>query len=230
MLGKHLRDEISARADGEDPGLPDDEIDRHIARCSSCREFAESIDVLRARTGMIGAMDRPDISRRVVTSIGRDNRRRASAAIRWLLGACAVVLIAVAVPDLIGSGSAGHDLRHIAAFRLAYAVGLLGVVARPARARTMFYVSVVLVCALVTTSVADLIRGGLDLMSESLHLVQIVTAGLLWVLSRPVRIEDAATPEVEPTVSTGRPSRAGADRVLHLIVDDTPVSGDDPDL
>lgn len=197
MNGRHLRDEISARADGEDPGVSDAEIEQHLATCSSCREFAETTDALRRRLMMVEPPRVRDRSREMVESIGRDERRRSSTVIRSLLAGCALVMIAVSVPNFFSGEATEHSLRHIAAFRLAYGAGLLGVVARPARARTMFHVSVVLVIALVSTTVVDLFTGDLELLPESLHLVQVLTALLLWRLTRP-DAGDATRDPVEP--------------------------------
>lgn len=204
MSGNHLRDEISARADGEDPGLSDEEIDAHLESCESCRAFAETVHDLRRRMSLVPMPDVSDRSRQVVDSIVRDERRRSSTVIRAALAGCALIVIGVAVPDFISTQAAAHSLRHIAAFRLAYGAGLLGVVARPARARTMFYVSIVLVIALVSTSVVDAVRDGLDLVTESLHLVQVLAAILLWLLARPRPAEpDAVSGPGFPDPSDG---------------------------
>src|SRR5512133_3877924 len=40
------REALSARLDGEDAGVPDDEIDAHLAWCSDCAEWAEAAAVL----------------------------------------------------------------------------------------------------------------------------------------------------------------------------------------
>lgn len=185
MSGKHFRDEISARADGEDPGVPDEEIDAHLSRCESCRDFARTTAELRRHLEATVLPAVPDHGRDVVGSIGRDERRRSSTSIRWLLTICALVVIAVAIPAFFSTEITDHSMRHIAAFRIAYGAGLLGVVIRPARARTMFHVSVVLVVALASTTLVDLFTDGLELAPESLHLVQVLTAVLLWMLARP---------------------------------------------
>lgn len=220
MSGKHLRDEISARADGEDPGIPDEEIEAHIATCESCRRFAESTEKLRDRLAMVREIDPPDMSRTLISSIGRHERRRHSVLIRWLLAGCALIMIAVAIPDFVSTTEGAHTLRHISAFRVAYAVGLLGVVARPARARTMFYISVVLVVALVSTSLVDLIRNDLDPLPESLHLVQVVAAVLLWIISRPRSDGIDTSAEGPPPDGVDPPGSRPPTPGLHLVSDD----------
>jgi predicted anti-sigma-YlaC factor YlaD len=35
-----IREALSARLDGENPGLPDDDIDAHLGGCESCRAWA----------------------------------------------------------------------------------------------------------------------------------------------------------------------------------------------
>ena len=74
--------------------------------------------------------------------------------VRALLAVVAVEIIVVSVPALLGDEQATspHAARHLGAFAVAYGVGLLVVVARPARARTMLPVAAVLAGALVISA------------------------------------------------------------------------------
>lgn len=180
-----FRDAISARADEEDGGISDEALEEHLSGCVSCREFSDATHNLRRRLGIYDATAVPDISRNVVANVAREDRRRSSPAIRWLLAVIAVQIIVLAVPDFLAGGSSSHSLRHVGAFSMAYAVGLLGVVVRPARARTMLGVAVVLVAALAATTAVDVFRGNVSLPTETVHLLEVGSAVLLWVLTRP---------------------------------------------
>jgi predicted anti-sigma-YlaC factor YlaD len=70
---------LSARIDGEDPGLPDGELNAHLAVCADCRGWQQRAHVVTRRTRLGGAfLDRdltpavlaaltgPDIDARVV--------------------------------------------------------------------------------------------------------------------------------------------------------------------
>jgi predicted anti-sigma-YlaC factor YlaD len=47
------REAISARIDGEDPGLPDDALDAHLVGCTACRSWRQTARAVtrRARIG-----------------------------------------------------------------------------------------------------------------------------------------------------------------------------------
>ncbi|MBS1838704.1 MAG: hypothetical protein JST64_13510 [Actinobacteria bacterium] len=140
---------------------------------------------MRVRWGAHDTSSVPDSSRAVVKRMAWEDRRRSSAAVRWLLAVSAIAIIAGAVPDFLSSDPHGHAVRHVGAFSLAYAAGLLLVALRPARARTMLHVGVVLVAALAATTAYDVVRGDVTLFGESAHLVEAASVVLLWVLARP---------------------------------------------
>lgn len=179
------RDAVSARVDGEDPGLPDTEIDAHLASCPSCEAFDAAARRMRRRLALYDTDAVPDASRRVVKRTGAEDRRRTTPVLRWLLAAVAVGIIVIAVPDFLSTDPHAHSLRHVGAFSLAYAAGLILVAVRPARARTMLHVAFVLGGALVATTALDVARGSVTLFGESVHLLEITSAVLLWGLSRP---------------------------------------------
>jgi hypothetical protein len=54
MQCDRFREAISARIDGEDPGLPDGALDVHLGVCAGCRAWQERAHVVtrRARVGM----------------------------------------------------------------------------------------------------------------------------------------------------------------------------------
>lgn len=120
-----------------------------------------------------------DLAGRVVRSVRAADREGVGIP-RALLGVVAVQIIGFAFVDLLATGSDAHGSRHLGAFAIAYAVGLLGVVWRPARARTMLPVAVVLVAALTITAIVDIVRGDAPLVGEALHLSELVSVGVIW--------------------------------------------------
>jgi protein SCO1 len=75
-----ISEAISARADHEDPGVEADVIDRHLATCPACAEFADGIEELRRRMGVVPTGVVPDLGSRIMAAIpeGPAPRRRFS--------------------------------------------------------------------------------------------------------------------------------------------------------
>lgn len=130
----------------------------------------------------------PDLSARIMKAVAFADRSSRWLVVRTLLATIAIYSIAVSVVTLVvadDSGAGLHGARHIGAFTLAYGAGLLVVVARPARARTMLPVAVTLGLALVITAVVDVIDGQVPFVNEALHIPELVSVLLVWLLSVP---------------------------------------------
>ena len=95
----------------------------------------------------------------------------------------AVQIVVLAVPELLGS-FANHGSRHLGSFSIAYAIALVVVAARPARAPTVLPVALVLVAALGVTAVADAARGSVAWLGEVSHAPELLSLLLLWSLAR----------------------------------------------
>ena len=136
-----------------------------------------------------------DLSREVARATARADRARHAPLVRGALLAVALVIIGLSVPPLLGdgaTGSASHDARHVGAFAIAYAVGLVVVAIRPARARTMLPVAGVLTLALAITAVFDVSAGTIPLLREVVHVPELLSVALVWVLATPGRVPDPA--------------------------------------
>jgi predicted anti-sigma-YlaC factor YlaD len=182
------REAISAIVDGEDPGIDARLVAAHLDRCPECCGFQAIVEEQR-RSSRIGAA-RPgdDVARRVTSVVAVADRASRSRTVRVLLGVVAVEIIVFSLPALVAGhrdGSTVHDGRHLAAFTMAYGVGLLVVVARPARARTMLPVAAVLAGALLITAIVDLADGAVPLVGEAQHLADVVSVALIWLLTAP---------------------------------------------
>ncbi len=91
-----FREAISARADREDPDLPEDLLAAHLERCADCRSFADGVEAQRRRHRLRPAEAVPDLTERVLAGIpvGRPPRARPR---RWAaIGAAATVVMAAA--------------------------------------------------------------------------------------------------------------------------------------
>lgn len=189
---------LSAIADGEDPGIDLRLIEAHLARCSECDAFAVAIDGSRRRTVVRPAAPMPDLSRRVSKLNALADRASRWGVVRALLVVVAIETIVVSLPLLFtGDGLVdGHDSRHLGAFTIAYAVALLVVAVRPARARTVLPVAAVLAGALLITAVVDLFRGVVPLVNEATHIPELISVVLLWLLAVPAPRRRATSPDL----------------------------------
>ena len=200
------RDAISAIADGERPGLDPRLVDAHVARCPECAAFRENVHRL-ARAGLQPAAPMPDLSRTVVRSARLADRLSVWWVLRLGLLVVAAQIAVFAVPALLfgSSGDAGeHAARHLGSFALAYAIGLVVVATRPARARGMLPLALALAGCLLATAVVDVIRGASPIISEIAHLPELFGLVLVWLLAAgPTR--RAPAPRDEPAPVPSRP-------------------------
>lgn len=107
---------------------------------------------------------------------------------RGLLAVVALEILVSSLPALVLGDeldTSAHSARHLGAFTVAYAVGLLVVVLRPARARTMLPVAAVLAGALAVTAIVDLAEGRVPLTGEAQHLPELLSVVLIWVIAVP---------------------------------------------
>jgi predicted anti-sigma-YlaC factor YlaD len=206
-----VRVAMSARLDGEEPGLPAVAIEAHLAGCTACGAWQDGAD--RVTRTVRAPTPAPDLSDQIMAAVAADpliaaDQARAAAVAeahgRWQILRIAVALaavtqIALALPTLVGSflGTelSPHASREMASFDIAVAVGFLLAAWRPVRARAYVPVALVLAGCLAATSGVDLLRGVTGITHEMGHLVAAVQAVLLWALGRADRTE-----RIRPTV------------------------------
>ena len=201
------RDAISARLDGEEPGIDPALVDAHLARCGHCRAFAADAAAARPAQRIGVAAPVPDLSNRVRHAVAASDRAGHWSIVRALLVVVAAEIIAFSLPALIlgdEQDTAAHAARHLGAFTAAYGVGLLVVAIRPARARTMLPVTVVLAGALCITAVVDMVYGRVPLIGEAQHLPELLSVVLVWLLAVPapapsLRVSGARGPVTKPS-------------------------------
>lgn len=185
---------ISAVADGEDPGVDVRLVDAHLRRCRDCRAFRRAVDATgRAETPGTA----PNLSDRLAAGVAAADRASRPGWLRAALAVLAAQILVLSVVPLFTGGdtaSPSHDVRHVGAFSVAYAVGLLLVVARPARARTLVPVAVTLAVAMAVAAFADILGGRIEPLSEIRHVPELLSLSVLMLLSppRPGRTENAS--------------------------------------
>jgi predicted anti-sigma-YlaC factor YlaD len=191
MSCTRIRHAISARLDGEDPGLDPEVVDAHLGSCAGCQRFAESAARLHRSTRLGPAPDVPDLTPTILAAIGEDAtaapRADTQLALRWVLVALALVQIGVAVPALLLGSDAGlpvHAARHIGSFDVAVAVGFLFAAWRPTRIPGLLPVVAALVACLVGSSLLDVASGNTAAFGEAQHVVEFAGLAALWLLSR----------------------------------------------
>ena len=190
MSCTHIRHAISARLDGEDPGVENAVIDTHLETCGECREFMVSAARLHRSTRVAPAPAMPDLTPAILAAIGDDASapdQDTQLALRWVLAILAVVQIGVAVPALILGSDAGlpvHAARHLGSFDIAVAVGFLFAAWRPARIPGLLPVVAALVACLVASSLLDVVAGNTGALGEAHHATEFAGLAVLWLLSR----------------------------------------------
>lgn len=170
------REALSARLDGESGPVGSDELDRHLAGCASCRTYAAVLTDLHRRVRVAPAEPVPDLTADVLAAVGAPRRVRDLRAVLALTG---IVQLAIAVPLLV-SGS--HATREAAVFELALAIGFLFASWRPRQAAGLIPVTAAMAVLVLVVAAVDVVAGQATLVAESTHLLQVVGAGMLWVL------------------------------------------------
>jgi predicted anti-sigma-YlaC factor YlaD len=182
------RDALSAIADGEQADIDERLVAAHVARCAGCRAYKETIESSPSIARPAPSSDMPDMSKAISKLAAAADRAGHWSILRVVLAVVAVQVIAFALPALLlgeEHGVATHAARHLGAFGVSYGVALMVVVVRPARARSILPVALVLAGAQVLGAIVDLATGRIPLVGEAQHLPQIISVFLIWFLAVP---------------------------------------------
>lgn len=184
------RDAISARLDGEDPGVAAGRIDEHLETCPACMGFATDAESLHRVVRIAPADPVPDLTPRILHAIGEaEPMRRRERVLRGGLAAVAIVQIMLAVPALLLGDDAGlpvHAARHLGSFDVALAIGFLFAAWRPSQVRGLLPVATALVACVVATSTLDIVERHAALLSETHHVPELLGLVFSYLLVHPL--------------------------------------------
>jgi predicted anti-sigma-YlaC factor YlaD len=190
MRCSRFREAVSARLDGENPGVPTGRVDSHLADCPECRDWAMAAGSLPALTEAPVERSTPDPG--VLAALLAEARpgREALLTIReWrmALAVIAIIQLGTAWPGVITGGHASVHISHeLTSWDVGLAVGFLFLAWRPSRAWGALPLVALLVACLTGASVLDLVSGEHLLGREAVHLLEVAGLGCLWVLARRV--------------------------------------------
>jgi predicted anti-sigma-YlaC factor YlaD len=185
------REAVSARLDGESPGLPAGELDAHLDACPACAAWARQAELVTRRARLAPAPDVPDLTATVLAALPRElpgaaaaaRARLAAAALRLALLAVGVAQAAFAWPSL-ATGTAAmsapvHMAHETGAWSLGVAAAFLAVAAAPRLAAGALPFLGTFTALLVPVTLADLGAGQVHADRAAVHLL--LLAGLVLV-------------------------------------------------
>ncbi len=185
-----VREALSARLDGEAPGLADATIDAPVAACPGCAAWHDEVATLHGMVRVREADPVPDLTAAILATAPVTRRTPAVEPVstaRWALFVVALTQLVLAAPALVLGEDAGatvHVARELGAFDVALAVGLLVAAWQPARAWGLLPVVAALGLVMGGTAVLDVARGSATSLGEAHHLLDLAGVGLLWWLAR----------------------------------------------
>jgi predicted anti-sigma-YlaC factor YlaD len=182
-------------ADGEDAGIDERLVAAHVGRCAECQSYERLIERSANPPAASAAATMPDLSKAISKFNAAADRAAHWSVLRIVLAIVAAQVIVFALPALVLGEEHGvetHAARHLGAFGVAYGVALFVVVARPARARSILPVALVLAGAQLLGAIVDLATGRIPLVGEARHLPQVISVFLIWFLAVPSTSRDGA--------------------------------------
>lgn len=248
------REAISARIDGEDPGVPDGALEAHLAGCAACRDWQQRAHVMTRRARLGGTFLDRDLTDRVLPAFpAATGGRRLRLGLRLALLTVALVQLSITVPLLIlghDHDAGGHAAHELGSFDLALAVAFAVGAIRPRLSSGLAWTCGIAAVGLAGTAIADLIGGQAIGADEAQHLIAVAGAALLLWQARALGTgtigagtADAtdwtfgtrSSPAADPgTISQFEarprsPRRGGAARVSAPDPSATPPATDPPD-
>jgi predicted anti-sigma-YlaC factor YlaD len=204
------REAISARIDGEDPGLPGNVIQAHLASCAECRDWQQRAHEVTRRARLGGPFLEHDLTAQVLAAVGPvhagrrppgQGRRMAQ---RAGLAVITLAQLAITVPLLIlghDHGAGTHAAHELGSFDLALAIAFAVGAIRPALSAGLAWPCGVAAAGLVSTAIADLIGGQTFGADEAQHLIAAAGAALLFWQARTISTRTAG-----PALATAWPA------------------------
>lgn len=180
-----VRDLISAAVDDATTDADDDAVEAHVATCAGCATYRSRVTDLARSTRMRPVGNDAQFVAQVMER-ARPARLGRGAWLRPALAWCGLVIAAQSLrPLLFGDvdGAATHVARHVGASTLALAVGLLYVAWRPHRAYGLLPFVGALFATMTVGAFLDVTSGERAIMSEVVHLSELVGLVLVWMIA-----------------------------------------------
>ena len=183
MECRRAREAISARIDGEDPGMPVEALTAHLAGCPACTDWQQRAHTMTRRTRLGGPfLDRDLTASVLAVSLPVHGPRRHELAQRAGLVAVALAQLAITVPLLVlgHDHDAGmHAAHELGSFNLALAIAFAIGAIRPALSAGLAWPCGIAAAGLAGTAIADLFGGQTIGADEAQHLIAVFGAVLL---------------------------------------------------
>jgi predicted anti-sigma-YlaC factor YlaD len=190
MQCESFREAISARLDGEPLGMPERELENHLAACPACAAWAAAAAALTRRARLAPPPPVPDLTTAVLAAAERPAGRPRRRAATWLRGALAVVGVGqggLAWPAIaFGGGSMPapvHMAHETGAWNLAVAAAFLAVAAAPRLAAGALTFLGTFGALLTALTADDLIGGRVPPERALGHLMLLAGVGLVAALA-----------------------------------------------
>jgi predicted anti-sigma-YlaC factor YlaD len=202
-----IREAISARIDGEDPGLPAGVLDAHLSACAACREWQQRAHAVTRRARLGSSFLDHDLTPGVLaaTSPAVAGRRRRLAQRAGLI-AMAAAQLTITMPLLFlghDHDAGAHAAHELGSFSLALAIAFAVGAVRPALSAGLVWPCAIAATGLAGTAIADLFGGQAIGADEAQHLIAVAGAALLVWQARTSRAGSAG-----PAITAGQ-DRAG---------------------
>jgi predicted anti-sigma-YlaC factor YlaD len=190
MSCRRVQEAISARIDGEDPGLPVARVDAHLATCPACRAFAASATAVHRRVRVQPAEPVPDLAEAILRAATPPVAPATPVAPEWpryVLLVVALTQLLIAIPALVLGDQAGatvHLAHELGSWDAALAVAWLVDCWSPRRAAGFLPFTIALTAVMLGTGLLDVLGGRTALPSESHHFLDVAGLAMVWVLAR----------------------------------------------
>ena len=211
-----VRAAVSAGLDGEDPGVPGEVVDAHLAGCADCRAWQQRAHAITRRVRLGGYALEHDLAPGVLAALSAPPSRR-PVLLRAGLLAAALAQLAITLPALVlghDHGAGLHAAHELGSFGLALAITFAVGAVRPVLSAGLAWPCGIAALGLAGTAVADLVAGQTFGADEAQHLVAIAGALLLLCQARLTSSKRAARVPVAlptgPGVVRGLPARPDA--------------------
>jgi len=193
---ERIREDLSARLDGEATSFTDGVVTAHLGSCSACTAWWRAVQALPTTMGTPAT---PDLTASILTEVRADEAQRGASrtralSTRWALAVLSVVQLAVSGPVLLF----GHDhtapihiAHEVGSFDAALAIGLLLAAIRPRLAAGMLPLVAAITGLLLITAASDVVTGRTLATSEAPHLLDLL--GLL-LMTRLAAVSGGWTP------------------------------------